>query len=346
MMSTSNTPVDASSVLLFGGNSDERFVSVASSQNLSTRHAFNELWYFHPDGAISLTTLEELTAHTRPFQDEFKPSASAFAKSFKEALPQLKGKVAFLGFHGTEGEDGQLQAMLEKEKIAFTGSGSVASAKCFDKEQTKSIVKAAGVACAESILVDSKEGDKRIREFFAKHGRIVVKPVASGSSFGLFIVTDAEILEKAIAGVRDLAYGKFLVESFVDGRELTVGIWEQNSEMTALPPTEVIMSAGRTFDFEGKYFGNGSEEITPAHITADETKKAQAMALAAHRALGCFGYSRTDMILTLGGPIFLETNTLPGMTKASFFPQQLEAAGHQMLPFIESQLTAARKRYV
>ncbi len=336
------------SVLLFGGNSDERLVSVASSQNLSTQYTFSELWYFHPNGSITKTDLQELSAHQRPFETEFKPKGSPFAKSLKEALPQLKGKAVFLGFHGTEGEDGQMQAMLEEVAIPFTGSGSIASALCFDKLQAKEIVARAGIPTASHILVDAKQGEavgKKLTEFFDKHSRIVVKPVASGSSFGLFIVTNREILKKAIDGIKSLPYGKFLAETFVEGRELTVGVWDKLEGSTALPASEVVMNAGHSFDYEGKYLGRGSTEITPAQLKPEEMKRAQEIAVKAHRALSCYGYSRTDMILTSNGPVYLETNTLPGMTKASFYPQQLQAAGSEMRPFIESQIELALRRY-
>jgi D-alanine-D-alanine ligase len=335
-----------SSVLLFGGNSDERLVSVASSQNLSAQFEFAELWYFHRDGSISVATPEEIRKHEKPFVSEFTPKAPAFAKSLAEALPRLKGKSVFLGFHGTEGEDGQIQELLEKYQIPFTGSGSKSSALCFDKLIAKDVVARAGVKTAEHLVVEaSRDPAKALTAFYKKHGRIVVKPVASGSSFGLFIVTSDEIFEKALAGIQSLPYGKFLAEAFVDGRELTVGVWDQpGQEFLSLPPSEVILNKGSSFDYEGKYLGKGSTEVTPAHLEPSQKAEAQELAIRAHKALGCYGYSRTDMILTNEGPIFLETNTLPGMTRASFVPQQLEAAGLKLKDFIQSQLELAGQR--
>ena len=330
-------------------------VSVASSQNLSAQYQFAELWYFHRNGSVSRATPEEIQQHQRPFETEFTPKAPPFAKSLEAALPELKNKAVFLGFHGTEGEDGQMQALLEKNKIPFTGSGSKSSALCFDKLIAKDVVAKAGVAVAEHLVVEaSKNPAKELASFYKKHGRIVVKPVASGSSFGLFIVTSEEILQKAIAGIQSLPYGKFLAEAFVEGRELTVGVWDQpaqpnqpaqsGSDVLALPPSEVILNQGSSFDYEGKYLGKGSTEVTPAHQEPSQKTAAHELAVKAHKALGCYGYSRTDMILTNEGPIFLETNTLPGMTRASFVPQQLEAAGLKLKDFIQSQLGLAARR--
>jgi D-alanine-D-alanine ligase len=102
---------------------------------------------------------------------------------------------------------------------------------------------------------------------------------------------------------------------------------------------------GGAFDYAGKYLGRGTEELTPAPITETERSQAQALGLLAHTTVGCRGYSRTDMILTAQGPVFLEVNTLPGLTKASFIPQQLAAAGKDLRQFLDQQLTLARSRY-
>jgi D-alanine-D-alanine ligase len=336
------------SVLLFGGGSDERLVSVASAQNLSLRYPFSELWYVHEDGAVSATDVDELKAHDRPFEKAFHPKGRPFAASITAALPQLAGKTIFMGFHGTEGEDGQLQELFEKNGIAFTGSGSGSSRLCFDKIRAKETATEAGIATARHIFIDAKKPDaaaEDLKAFFAQNGRIVVKPVANGSSFGLFIVASIEDLEKAIQGIRSLPYGSFMAEPFIEGRELTVGVLEAlDGSVLALPPSEVVLNSGRTFDYEGKYLGRGTTEITPADLTPGDWEKAQALAVKAHQAMGCAGYTRTDMILTANGPVYLETNTLPGLSRASFIPQQLEVAKVTVSDFVETQLQLARKR--
>jgi D-alanine-D-alanine ligase len=115
--------------------------------------------------------------------------------------------------------------------------------------------------------------------------------------------------------------------------------------LTVLPPSEVILDRDAHFDYQGKYLGVGNREVTPAEVTVYEASAAQALSLLAHSALGCFGYTRTDMILTQKGLYYLETNTLPGMTKASFIPQQLRAAGISLESFVRGQVALARLRY-
>ena len=123
-----------------------------------------------------------------------------------------------------------------------------------------------------------------------------------------------------------------------------MGVYQNQNQIKALCPSEVLLVQGANFDYEGKYLGIGSKEITPAEVTETEKKQCQELALKCHKAFNCYGYSRTDMILTPQGPVFLETNTLPGMTKASFFPQQLEAERIPFQQFIDDQLVMAQQR--
>jgi len=171
----------------------------------------------------------------------------------------------------------------------------------------------------------------------------VAKPVADGSSVGLFHVRDAgeaRDAAEAIAG----AGREYLAEAFVEGRELTVGVVDDARGTRALPVSEVRVDPGRVFDYEGKYFGRGTIEITPAEVAPDVARAAHALAVTVHRALGCEGYSRTDVIVGARGPVFLEINTLPGLTRASFLPQQLAAEGTSVRDFLEGQLSLARRR--
>ncbi|MES2854714.1 MAG: ATP-grasp domain-containing protein [Bdellovibrionota bacterium] len=332
-------------ILVFGGGSDEKLVSVASAQNVSKRFPFDKLWFLSANGSVTEVTIDELGAHKRPFEVEFKPSTQAFAKSMQEALPKINGATLFLALHGDEGEDGTLQRLFESNGVAFTGSGSASSAACFDKVEAKKKVSSAGVAIAQQIIF-SRTDDLRkvVGDFLSRHASIAVKPVTSGSSFGLHMITKPEALPAACDAIAKSPHGKYMAEKMLIGRELTVGVIDTEQGLIALPPSEVVMNAEQAFDYEGKYLGRGSKEITPADLNNDELKAAQALAMTSHKALGCYGYSRTDMILTAQGPVFLETNTLPGLTGASFIPQQLEAAAIEVPKFIERQLSLARSR--
>lgn len=336
------------SILLFGGSSDERLVSVASAQNLAQTYSFTELWYWHKEGEISQVGLAELSQHQDAYQKEFKP-AQAFKKyaNLEAGLEKLQNHVVFLGLHGTQGEDGELQKFFEKNKVQFTASGSVASHRCFDKEMAKKIVVPAGlrVAKGQRLLFSEKSSwPEQIRTFAASSPRFVLKPAANGSSFGLQIVRKPDQLESAILQVSKNNFGDYLLEEFIEGRELTVGVYQKQNELLVLPASEVIMNQGFEFDYQGKYLGVGSKEVTPAQISDEEMNEAQLAAKKAHEALGCFGYSRTDLVLTKSGVVFIETNTLPGMTRASFYPQQLTALDLKLKEFIQDQLNLAQKR--
>lgn len=340
-------------ILLFGGRSDERLVSVASAQNLSRQYPFDEIWFIHFEGALSRVTTQELAQHARPFEMAFLPQEKPFAENLNASVPQIQNRVVFIGMHGTEGEDGEIQALFEKNRIAFTGSSSSSSKNCFDKVKTKEIVRMHNLALADEMVLrhkDKANWTTRLHQFLASHGKIVIKPVASGSSFGLYIVSEPDALKAACETIMKDAYSEYLVEAFLEGRELTVGVHESNSTgsdrgLQSLPASEVILSAGHLFDYQGKYLGRGNKEVTPAELNAQDMARAQKLAIEAHKALDCYGYTRTDMMLTEKGPVFIETNTLPGLSKASFVPQQLAAAKISMTDFITKQIELASHRY-
>lgn len=335
-------------VLLFGGTSDEKLVSTASAQNL-IKYLKNPLaWFISQNGEIHEVSVDELIQHANPFTNLLKPKTASFAKKLTDAIPKLKGKTVFIGLHGTEGEDGKFQEIFEKNKIAYTGSDSNSSALCFNKIATKEKAKSANLPLASqlelSIAVTPEARllhEKKLRDFFNAKKKIVVKPVSSGSSFGLHIVHNETTLQAAI---KDLHRWDMMAEEFIEGRELTVGVINIRGEHRPLPASEVLLDKGSNFDYEGKYLGLGSKEITPAQISAEDMKRCQELAIKSHQLFQCYGYSRTDMILTAKGPVFLETNTLPGMTKASFYPQQLAAAHISMQDFVDEMLRLAEVR--
>jgi len=337
-------------ILLFGGKSDERRVSVASAQNVAATLAEAQPWYLAPTGEVFACSRTTLLEHVRPFETDFDPKCTKSFSSFSEGIEREKvsNPTVFLALHGGEGEDGTLQSELERLRVPFTGSGSESSQRAFHKQTTKQIAKANGIRVAPSAVLKTPSLgaiDRTLTGLFNEHGELIAKPMASGSSVGLFRIRSEDDISKIAVALAELKGQEYLVEKFLTGRELTVGVYEDDKALQALPPSEVILAQGREFDYAGKYLGLGTQEITPADLTAKECADAQAMALVIHRALGCYGYSRTDIILTSEGPVFLETNTLPGLTRASFIPQQIAAAGLKFPDFLQGQLTLARNRY-
>jgi D-alanine-D-alanine ligase len=335
-------------VILFGGPSDERKVSVASAQNVASLIEEAEAWFWAPSGAVHRVERSALVAHLRPFELDFVPEGSAAFPSLRDAAddPRSKALTFFLALHGGPGEDGTVQRLFEERRIAFTGPGSDASKKAMDKEEAKRIAAASGVPVAQATRLprgDAASVGRALSDFLARHSRIVAKPVSGGSSVGLFVIgspAEAQRAASAIAG----SPGDFLAEPFIEGNELTVGVVDDERGRRALPASEVRVERGHSFDYEGKYLGKGTREITPAEVPAEVSRAAQKVALDAHSALGCEGYSRTDVICGERGPVFLEINTLPGLTRMSFVPQQLQAEGTSMRSFLDGQMAVARRR--
>src|SRR5438067_881539 len=326
-------------IVLFGGRSDERHVSVASAQNIVRTLGAPLAWFWAPNGAVYDVNRDELLVHPNPFIDDFEPSRPAIWPDLEMALDTLPvdDPVFLLALHGGEGEDGTVQRMMEARAIAFTGSGSAASAVAFDKERAKEIVKDRVRVAESRVVQDVSTIDQTIADLLQRHEKVVLKPLAGGSSRGLFFVERGS----AMPAVDNIPY---IVEQFIAGRELTVGIVEGGDGSFPLPVIEIETDPGATFDYEGKYLGKGTREICPAKIPDAMRDEAQSMSLAAHIALGCEGYSRSDLIASEDGVYFLELNTLPGLTTSSLVPQQLHEAGISFRNFLEQQIAIAKER--
>jgi len=265
------------------------------------------------------------------FQDQIR-SAAAAASPATEAIAVAGGRaridVAFLALHGPWGEDGTLQGMLDLLGVAYVGSGTLASALAMDKAMAKKVFAADGIPTPAGTVVDRAvfHADPEGAAARAAEGRVpaVVKPSRQGSSIGMSLVGDPSAMRAALEEA--FRYdSSVLVERRVSGRELTVGVIG-NRELTALPVVEIV-SRREFFDYQAKYDPALSEEICPARISDPESAAAQDLALRAHRALGCRGLSRVDMIQGADGLVVLEVNTMPGMTVNSLLPKAARAAG-------------------
>ena len=337
-------------VILFGGDGNEHRVSVASAQNVASQLPEATLWYWTLDGSVLEVRCEELLGFGRPFENDFSPASEIEWSGISRALrdDSAGGSVFFLALHGGSGENGTIQSKLESLGHAFTGSGSKASRLAFDKVRAREVVAARDIRVANACIVDADAAThEKLAALFETHGKVVVKPIADGSSHGVRIVESERELDAAIVAIRQSGGVAHLAEVFIVGRELTVGVVElgDEDERSALPCSEVKLEPGRSFDYEGKYLGKGTVELTPAPVSDAVAAAAQHVAMTAHQAVGCTGYSRTDVIIEENEnvPVFLEINTLPGLTAASFIPQQLEAAGTTMKDFLAAQIELARK---
>ena len=337
-------------IVLFGGDGNEHRVSVASAQNVASHLAEARLWYWTRSGSVLEVRRDELLRFERPFERDFTPTEIAEWADIAVALEDdtARGGVFFLALHGGSGENGTLQAELEERGLAFTGSGSEASRLAFDKVRARDAVTERGLRVSEACIVTADAAThERLAHLFETHGRVVVKPVADGSSHGVRFIETENDLDGVIVEIRRGGGDDHLAEAFVSGRELTVGVLESGAPFDAprpLPCSEVRLETGRRFDYEGKYLGKGTVELTPAPVSDTIARAAQNVARTAHEVVGCVGYSRTDVIVDDDGPVFLEINTLPGLTAASFIPQQLEAAGITMGAFLAHQIEIARRR--
>jgi D-alanine-D-alanine ligase len=243
----------------------------------------------------------------------------------------LAGAIIYI--HGNPGENGKIQALLDMLKIPYVNSNVLASALSFDKWYCNQFLKSFGIPVANSVLL--KEGAEiNEQELIESLGLpIFVKPTDSGSSFGISKVKKAEDLRSAI----DTAFkeGRTIVlESFLNGIEVTCGVYRDKTELTALPLTEIV-SENEFFDFEAKYQGK-SNEITPARISAELTLNIQKEAKKIYHLLNLKSIARIDFMLVGETPYVIEVNTTPGFSAESIVPKMLAEAGISITSFWET----------
>jgi D-alanine-D-alanine ligase len=309
--------------VLMGGASSERDVSFASGTRVAAalRERGHTVTGFDP--AMDVLTVEQERKYlsgavkTEPPTPEFLATLR-IPGTLGDHPAVRDADVVFLGLHGGQGEDGTVQALLDLAGITYTGSGHLASALAMDKDLSKLLFRAAGVRTADWLMAPASED-----EIVSALGLpVVVKPSKQGSTVGLSVVKQREDLAAAI----ELAYrhdDEVMIEAFVPGRELTVGILghEPLAVGEIIPKHEI-------YDYECKYTPGMAVEEFPAKIDRAQTGAVQQQALAAFRALKLGGYARIDFRMSPEGHFYcLEANTLPGMTETSLIPQSADACG-------------------
>ncbi|MFP5355255.1 MAG: D-alanine--D-alanine ligase [Gemmatimonadota bacterium] len=310
--------------VLMGGTSSERDVSLASglrvAQALRTR-GYDVVAVDTARGVLSAGDERAMLEGGRVVKT-VPPDVQALAR-MNRALPAtldhlVETDVIFLALHGGTGEDGTIQALLDLTGIPYTGSGHLASALAMDKDLSKRLFQSAGVPTAGWIMAPATANEVERELGFP----VIVKPSKQGSTVGLSLVRDPDLLQDAIAEAFKHD-DEVMIEAFVPGRELTVGILGGE----ALPVGEII-PVKELYDYECKYTPGMAQEIFPADLTAEQTAEVQRLARRAYAALKLSGCARIDFRMTLAGEFYcLEANTLPGMTETSLIPQAAAAAG-------------------
>jgi D-alanine-D-alanine ligase len=302
--------------VLRGGPSEEYSVSLKSGRAVLT--ALQEIGYSHKD--IVITKKGEWLEN-------------GFVRKPEMALEAVD--VVFVALHGHYGEDGQVQRILERKNIPFTGSRALSSGIAFNKELTKRTLMSHNISMPRHRRMHREESDRLDEEipniFLELGSELFVKPIDSGSSVGARYVPNEETLRIVLAELFE-NYDQVLIEQFIRGREATVGVLDnfRNEPTYVLPVIEIVPPGGEPlFSFENKYNGK-TEEIVPGRFSYREKAILAEAATTVHKVIDCKSYSRSDFIVRDGQIYFLEVNTLPGLTPESLFPKAAAAIG---LPF-------------
>ncbi|HIN39468.1 MAG TPA: D-alanine--D-alanine ligase [Flavobacteriales bacterium] len=317
--------------IVCGGNSSEYEISVRSGKtvydNLDT-FKYNGFFIEIKGGnwVLKWTNNDEISINKNDFSCEIDGARITF-------------DCVFIAIHGDPGEDGKLQGYFEMLNIPYTGSGILASSLSFDKAACKVFLSSTEVLLAPSITI-SNTAKIEEKEILDKVGLpCFVKPNKGGSSCGISKVKEKEELIPAI----DLAFKEdatVMVEAFIDGRELTCGVFINNNNIETLGVTEIIPK-NEFFDYEAKYTEGMAEEITPADIPAAIESECKELSIMMYKTLGCNGIARFDFILSEGKLVYLEVNTVPGLSSASLIPKQADYAGYSLQELFTSTIQEA-----
>lgn len=318
--------------VVMGGYSDESVISLRSGQLILNEldpqkytpfevHILKEGWYVYLNG-------EKIVLDKSDF-------------SFQYNSKKIEFDVAINTVHGTPGEDGHLQAYWELIDLPYTGCNFYQSALTFNKRDTLSVLSKFEIPKAKSVYLrqgDAIDGQELVNKLGLP---FFVKPNQSGSSLGVSMVQSLEALEDAL----NFAFAEdteLLIESYLKGTEVSVGVLRYQGEIVVLGLTEIV-SQNAFFDYEAKYQGK-STEITPARLDANTEALVRTTAKKVYESLGMTGFSRTDFIIMDGIPHFIEINTNPGLSPQSIFPQQAAYAQLAFGDLLENEIRLALDR--
>lgn len=304
--------------LLTGGYSKEYAISVETGKVVAK--------YLDPE--LFNVFVIQVTSGPWLYQDEAGNEARTDLNDFSLALDGRKVTfdAAFIAIHGTPGEDGILQGYLDMMHIPYNTCGRTTAALTFNKFFTNEVVKSAGIKVAKTVYIHQRDFYNNTDILSVTGLPCFVKPNSNGSSVGMNKVLNSDGLEPAIQAAF-LTDSEVLVQEYIEGMEVTCGIYERKGQPVVLPLTEVVPH-NEFFDYDAKYSEGKADEISPARISESLTQECRQMSLRLYRLFNCRGIVRFDYILKNGSDFyFLEANTVPGLSEASIVPKQAAAMG-------------------
>ncbi|MBQ9358295.1 MAG: UDP-N-acetylmuramate dehydrogenase [Abditibacteriota bacterium] len=333
--------------VLMGGLSSERSISLVTGYEICKALDKNKYSVCGIDvaelrpGWKKAVEKYPVLEHHREQTEEFYRSEYYYPASILLAQENERPEVCFIALHGRYGEDGCVQGLLEILGIPYTGSGVLAHAQAIDKIVSKEIYRQNGIPVAPSVEFSARSAADALRLCSGLNYPVFVKPACQGSTIGMTMAScDSELAASVAEAAR--YDNKIMVEEYVAGTEITVAVLDTPSGPVALPAVEIVPPEG-LYDLEAKYIPGKTTEICPARISGAAAEETGRLAVLAHRALGCRGISRTDIIVKDdGGMAVLETNTIPGMTPTSLVPRALGAAGISFGEFLDIMIAGAQ----
>ncbi len=300
--------------VIFGGWSSEREVSLRSGKNV-------------------ISALESKGYEVIPIDMD---------KNIGKKLYDLKIDIAYIILHGAPGEDGTIQGLLELMGIPYTGSGVLGSAIALNKIVSKQLFVANNIPTLPFIPIRGKVEENFFNEVEKIGFPLMLKAATEGSSIGVEKINNMEELKNRINDFID-NYSIAIVEKYMKGKDITIGILEDKDDIIALPILE-LRAKKEFYDYEAKYTEGMTDFILPAELSEEITEKAKELAIKAHRALWCYGVSRVDMIVNKEDIYVLEVNTLPGMTATSDLPAEAKEYGIEFNDLVEKILLSGLNR--
>jgi len=319
--------------VLYGGPSSEREISLVTGKAV-----FDNL-----DRTKYTPSLIEMTKDNKfILKNKNKKRAVDFFGKDRKAFD-----IIFIALHGAPGEDGSVQGMFETLGIKYTGPNTLSSALCMNKVYAGLMYHSWKIPHPEFIDVTAKYWKKYKKEILkAVNDQVgypcVIKPVDQGSAVGVSVVkTENDLILTINKTIKKFPW--LMAQRFIKGQEATCGVIEKKGEPVVLPPTHILPQLGKFYDYKSKYAAGGSKHICPADFPEEINKIMQDYAVKAHLALSCRGMSRTDFFFSEEGKVYvIETNTIPGMTATSLFPEAAAKAGISFAKMLDLIIDASK----